>query len=234
MKNVLIINLVLLMVIATNGCKKDPETTDIPDNETPVADNQIKLPLELPPPVTEGTPENLDGVINLKPPLGHARPALLVPKGVKNVALNKPVTSSELDPIMGELQMIVDGDKNASDVCIVELGLFEQWVQIDLEKEYDIYAIALWHYHKAHRVYYDVVIQISNDIDFITDVKTVFNNDMDNSHKLGVGNDLNYVETAEGLLVEVKNIKGRYVRFYSNKNHTNDYNHYIEAEVYAK
>jgi len=236
MKNVLVISLVLLMTFAVNGCKKDKPEAPKPKKE-PAAKQTgklIPLPLELPAPMTVGTPENISGVENLIPPLGKPRPVPLAPEGVKNLAFGKPVTSSEMEPIMGELEMIVDGDKNATDNSIVELGPFKQWVQIDLEAKYDIYAVALWHYHKAHRVYFDVVVQVSNDPDFITDVKTIFNNDMDNSLGLGVGKNKHYVETAEGLLIETKDVKGRYVRFYSQANNQNDYTHYIEAEVFGK
>ena len=110
-------------------------------------------------------------------------------------------------------------------------------VTIDLEKESNIYAIVVWHYHKQARVYFDVVVQVADDKDFIKNVKTVFNNDIDNSAGLGVGEDKNYIETNEGKLIDVLSqgdVKGRYVRLYSNTNTSNDLNHYIEVEVYGK
>ena len=42
-----------------------------------------------------------------------------------------------------------------------------------------------------------------------------------------------YIEVAEGRLIDPKGVKGRYVRFYSNGNTTNDLNHYVEVEVYG-
>jgi hypothetical protein len=48
-----------------------------------------------------------------------------------------------------------------------------------------------------------------------------------------VGEDLHYVETAEGKLVDAKGVQGRYVRLFSNGNTTNDLNHYIEVAVYG-
>jgi hypothetical protein len=135
---------------------------------------------------------------------------------------------------MGALEMVVDGDKEASDGSVIEMGPFKQWVQIDLEKTSDIYAVVVWHYHKTPRVYFDVVVQVSDDPNFEKDVTTVFNNDMDNSLKLGAGTDLHYVETAEGRLVDAKGDRGRYVRLYSQGNNQNDYSHYIEVEVFGQ
>jgi hypothetical protein len=133
--------------------------------------------------------------------------------------------------------MITDGDKEAADGSYVELGPFVQYVTIDLQNEYNIYAIVVWHYHKQARVYFDVVVQVADDADFISNVKTVFNNDIDNSAGQGVGKDMHYTETNEGKLIDVLSqgdIKARYVRLYSNGNTSNDLNHYIEVEVYGK
>ena len=38
---------------------------------------------------------------------------------------------------------------------------------------------------------------------------------------------------AEGRLFDLKGVKARYVRLYSNGNTTNDLNHYVEVEVYG-
>jgi hypothetical protein len=63
---------------------------------------------------------------------------------------------------------------------------------------------------------------------------TVFNNDYDNSAGLGVGEDLGYVETSEGKLIDAQGVEGRYVRLYSNGNHLDGENHYTEVEVFGK
>lgn len=195
----------------------------------------VPIDIKLPKPMFVGTPQDTK-VPNLEKPLGKARPPFLAPEGTKNVALGKPVSSSDEEPIIGEIEMITDGDKEAADGSYVELGPFVQHVTIDLEGMYDIYAIVVWHYHKQARVYFDVVVQVADDADFITNVKTVFNNDIDNSAGLGVGTDKHYTETNEGKLIDVlsKGIKARYVRLYSNGNTSNDLNHYIEVEVYGK
>ncbi|MHC5082951.1 MAG: discoidin domain-containing protein [Planctomycetota bacterium] len=214
--------------------KEATEAVEKAAEEVKAATKLVPIPLELPKAMFVGTPENLSGIENMEKPLGKPRPAFLAPEGVTNLAAGKPVTAFEMEPIAGDLEMIVDGDKDATEGSVVELGPFEQWVQIDLEKEAEIYAIVFWHYHKSARVYFDIVIQVSNDEEFITDVTTIYNNDLDNSLALGVGSDPHYVETAEGRLVDAKGVKGRYVRLYSQANNQNDYSHYIEVEVYGK
>jgi len=79
-----------------------------------------------------------------------------------------------------------------------------------------------------------VIAQVSDDPKFVKDVKTVFNNDHDNTSGFGVGKDLNTIETSEGKLIDAKGLQGRYVRLNSNGNSNNDLNHYIEVEVYGK
>jgi len=130
--------------------------------------------------------------------------------------------------------MVTDSDKAASDGSYVELGPFLQSITIDLVAEYEIYAVLFWHYHKQPRVYYDIVVQVADDPDFITNVRTIFNNDLDNSSGLGLGKDMHYVETSEGRLIDAKGIKGRFIRLYSNGNTANELNHYIEVEVFGK
>jgi hypothetical protein len=196
----------------------------------------VELSIELPKPMFVGTPQDIK-VENLEKPLGHPRPNMLVPEGTVNLAKGKSVKSSDEMPIIGEISYITDGDKEAADGSYVELGPLVQHITVDLGKPAELYAIVMWHYHKQPRVYTDVVVQLSNDPDFIKDVKTVFNNDLDNSAGLGVGTDKHYIETSEGKLIDLisqGSPKARYVRLYSNGNTSNDLNHYIEVEVYGK
>ena len=170
---------------------------------------------------------------NLSDPFKNETPTILVPIGTENVALGKPVSASDERLAIGELSMLTDGDKEGSDGHYLELNEHTQWIQVDLGAEYKIYAIALWHYHKHPCVYFDVVVQASNDINFDRGVKTLFNNDDDNSSFLGYGKDKNYVETYKGKLIDAHGVKARYVRCYSNGNNQNDLNHYVELEVYG-
>jgi hypothetical protein len=156
----------------------------------------------------------------------------MAPVGTRNVALGKPVSSSS-DPIIGALAMIADGDKEAGSHSYVELPP-SALITIDLEAEHRIYAVVIWHYCQQLRVYFDVAVQVADDPDFVTNVRTLFNNDIDNLAGLGAGKDMHYVETTEGKLIDAKGAKARYVRLYSNGNNTDDLNHYIEVEVYGK
>jgi hypothetical protein len=187
----------------------------------------VKLEIKLPTPLFEGTPTKLKSDNLETPKTGKERKEFFVPKGVENVAKGKTVTSSDSMPIIGELELVTDGDKEGSDGCYVELAPGKQWVQIDLEAEYNVYAISIWHFHSQACIYRDVVVQAADDQD-------LFNNDHDNSAGLGVGKDKEWIETYEGKLIDTKSVKTRYLRFYSNGSVSSDMNHYIEVEVYGK
>ncbi len=215
---------------------KPAETKVVEPAPAAPAAEMVPLKIDLPKPMFVGTPQDTR-VPNLRKPLGTKRPPMLVPEGTQLLSLNKPVSASDEEPIIGEIEMITDGDKEAADGSYVELGPLLQYVTVDLEQECEINAVCVWHYHKQGRVYFDVVVQISNDPDFIEGVTTVFNNDIDNTAGQGIGTDMHYTETNEGELIDCLSKgspKGRYVRCYSNGNNQNDLNHYIEIDVYGK
>jgi hypothetical protein len=193
----------------------------------------VPIPLELPRPLFVGTPVPIK-VPNLEKPSGVARPPFLAPAGTVNLARGKPVTASDSYPVIGDIDFVTDGEKDGSDGTFVEFGPGLQWVQVDLGAPANLYAIVFWHFHSQARVYHDVIVQVSDDATFQTGVTTLFNNDDDNSAKMGEGQDHSYIETAEGRLVDAKGTKARYVRLYSNGNTTNELNHYVEVEVYGK
>ncbi len=227
------------LVLTASSCKKKTPAAAPPAQpsatQSQAVSNDVALPITLPEAKFVGTPASMEGVTNLEPPLGDARPPLLAPKGATNVALHKPVTTTSMEPILGTLDMITDGDKEAVEGSQVELDPMVQSITIDLEAEYELYAVLCWHYHQQERVYFDVIVQVSNDPDFI-ESKTFFNNDNDNSAGQGMGSNKNYVETNEGKLIDLvgQNVTGRYVRLYSNGNNQNDLNHYLEVEVYGR
>ena len=197
------------------------------------AQDKVVLMTQLPPPLFVGTPVPLN-VPNLEPPIKGKRPDFYVPAGTINLARNKKVTSSDNNPDTGTLDMIDDGDKDGNEGSWVELGPGKQWVQIDLTKDANIYAVLIWHFHSQARVYRDVVVQVSDDPTFKSGVTTIFNSDSHNDLGLGAGKDLSYIETYQGKLIDAKGVKGRYVRLYSNGNTANKLNHYIEVEVWGK
>jgi len=198
-----------------------------------IAQNQVVLKTQLPPPLFVGTPVPLH-VTNLEPPTRGRRPDFYVPAGTINLAKNKKVTASDNKPNVGTLDMIDDGEKDGNEGSWVELGPGKQWVQIDLAKKASISAILIWHFHSQPRVYREIVAQVSDDPTFKSGVVSIFNNDLSNELGLGAGKDLNYIETYQGKLIDAKGVKGRYVRLYSNGNTANKLNHYIEVEVWGK
>ena len=179
-----------------------------------------------------GTPTNIKSP-NLEMITGKSRGSVLRPEGTVLLSLKKRSRRATW-PVIGELDMVTDGEKAGGDGYFVELGPGPQWVQIDLGASHPLHAILAWHYHSQARVYRDVIVQVSDDPAFKNGVKTVFNNDHDNSSKVGAGKDKEYIEVAEGRLVDPKGAKGRYVRLSSNGNTANDLNHYVEVEVYGR
>ena len=199
---------------------------------------QIPLPVQLPIPQMRGTPpQTLRKNPHIQPPLEKERPPFYVPAGVTNLALHKKVTSSDPHPITGSLEMIVDGNKEAVPEALVQLHRRCQWVQIDLGRPCRIYAILLWHDHSAWIVCHDVIVQVSNDPEFRRQVKTLFNNDYDNSCGQGIGRDKEYFEDYQGKLIDAKGVIARYVRCYSNgyltEESSSSWNPYLEIEVWG-
>ncbi|MHC4475772.1 MAG: hypothetical protein ACYTEL_09000 [Planctomycetota bacterium] len=236
----------LLCLLYVPCCKKSSEdatsedpkpgrennTENVTNDVASPAGDQVLLEFELPNAVFVGTEEDIR-VARLEP-LEQPRPPFYAPAGTKNVAFGKPVTSTEKEPTTGDVGMVTDGDKEGVDGSFVELGPSPQTVTIDLLDTYEIYAILFWHYHKQPRAYYDVVVQVADDPDFIVNVRTLFNNDDDNSSGLGIGKDMHYVETHKGKLIDAKGVHARYVRLSSNGNSSEVYNHYTEVEVFGR
>lgn len=203
---------------------------------TPEAKPVRMVPLEvaLPKAMPECTPANFKPSPYLEKYRAGPRPPLMVPEGTTNLSLAKPVTASDMEPIIGEFKLITDGDKEGGDGHSVELGPGTQWVQIDLQQRVAIYAVYVWHYHALARVYHDMVVQVADDSDFIENVRTIYNNDYDNSAGLGLGKDREYIEDYRGREIDAGGLHARYVRLYSRGNTANDQNQYVEVEVYGK
>jgi hypothetical protein len=191
------------------------------------------VPIMLPKPGYEGTPPKFLNIPNMEKPSGKERGPFLAPAGVTNVAKGKKVTSSEKDPVVGDLDMVTDGDDAQIEGNNVELGRGVQWVTIDLTASHEIYGVLFWHYYQP-RVYFSVIVQTADDEAFTKNVQTWFNNDTNNKAKQGAGKNLNYVETYEGKLVDCKGAQARYVRLYSAGNNANELNDYIEVEVFGR
>ncbi len=102
------------------------------------AEDLVPLKIKLPAPAFVGTPSDSPDSPTVEKPSGVPRPLLMVPPGVRNVALKKPVTTSDTNQVPENLVKITDGDKEASEEGTVLLRKGVQWVQIDLGSPYEI------------------------------------------------------------------------------------------------
>ena len=193
----------------------------------------VPLKLKLPAAVDAGTPKNIPPGstvdLNAKP-----QPPPLVPKDAVNVAPGKKITSSDKNATAGDLAKLTDGDKEAEESSIVLLHRGLQWVQFDLSSLHEVYAIAVWHAFDTHKIYRSVIVQVADDADFTENVRTLFNNDRENSSGLGIGADRQYVESNQGKIIDTKGARARYVRLYSNGNSDSKMNEYTEVEIYGR
>lgn len=193
------------------------------------------LPIKTPIPAFMGTPTDVPDDPHLEKPSETPRAPFMAPKRVKNLALKKKVTGSDADPISGSYDLVTDGNKEFSDDTFLEMHRKTQWIQIDLGATYPIYAILIWHCHNTPQIYRDVVVLGSEDPTFEDPAKitTLYNNDHDNSSKLGAGKDLEYFENYEGRLIDTKGKKMRYIRCYSRGSTYSSMNRYMEVEAWG-
>ena len=200
------------------------------------AQDKVAIKFELPAPHSSGTPKEVKSD-NLEPDPGPGklRPAIMVPAGYdrKLTTEDTKVTTSE-EAVTGDNEYVVDGDKTPDATAMLQLPGGLQWVQLDLGAEHELTAVCVWHDQGDERVYKDVIIRASNDEKFVEGVVTLFNNDHDNSSKLGKGKDKEYRERNDGRPIDVKLTKARYVRCYSAGSSSEPVNNYIEIEVFGK
>lgn len=151
--------------------------------------------------------------------------------GLTNVALGQSVTfsgSTAQSPAFAN-----DGLANNTNNWVGLNTAGTGWMQIDLGSKKTVSQIKLWQYFGNGRTYHDVVVQLSNDPNFsAAQTVTVFNNDADDSVGLGQGTDAEYAETASGRTIHVDDVRARYVRFWANGSTTNNYNSWVEAQVF--
>ena len=210
------------------GLGQNLQAADAPSGD------MVPLMLKLPAAAFKGTPKDIQLSSYVEPLSEKPRPPMMVPGGLKNVAQGAKVTSSDKNAAADALAKVNDGDKEASEQSIIYLRKGTQWVQLDLGASQEIFAVVIWHAHNSAKVYHDVIVQVADDQDFIQNVKTIYNNDQDNTSGLGVGTDREYFETNEGRLIDAKGAKGRYVRCYSKGSTESALNEYTEIEVYGR
>jgi hypothetical protein len=116
-----------------------------------------------------------------------------------------------------------------------------QWMQMALPQGAKVYGIRLWHWqHEAVRVFQDVIVQTADDAKFTRNVRTLWNNDADDSAKRGKGHNRENSESPNGLLIdtrgkEFRGLSAPFLRFYSRgekgANATNNATHYVMVEL---
>jgi hypothetical protein len=180
--------------------------------------------------------------VKLKKREDTPRTPMMVPKDVTNVALHKPVTSSDPEPVLGKPEMVTDGkkelwlpDNKYNPAGVFEVGPGRQYVQIDLGQPCEIFAVVFWlPDYSPEYIYRALVVQVAEDAQFTKGVKTLLNTDRENINGLGKGEDLDSWTTNEGILVAGRRTVARYVRLYSNGSNGDEMNRFVELEVYGR
>ena len=190
--------------------------------------------IKLPAPAFKGTPKDIQLSSYVEPLSDKPRAPMMVPAGLKNLAPGAKITCSDKNATAEALAKVTDGDKEASEQSIIYLRKGTQWIQMDFGSPQEIFAVVIWHAHNSAKVYHDVIVQVADDQDFLQNVKTVFNNDQDNTSGQGVGADREFFETHEGKLIDTKGVTARYIRFYSKGSTESALNEYTEIEVYGR
>ncbi len=226
--------LALAGTVSCSQAADTPKPAEPPKAPAVSSAGMVPLDLKLPAPAFKGTPKDIQLSSYVEPLSDKPRPPMMVPAGLQNVAKNAKLTCSDKNATADMLAKLIDGDKEASEQSIIYLRKGTQWVQMDLGSPQEIFALVVWHAHNAAKVYHDVIVQAADDQDFIQNVKTIYNNDQDNTSGLGVGTDREYFETHEGRLINAKGIKARYLRFYSKGSTESALNEYTEIEVYGR
>ena len=189
--------------------------------------------------VTQATPGNPRGI---KPPhlraTGKQRPPFRVRPGLTNLALYKPVSASEAEPVTGDVDQITDGLKKSGNFDFVEFGPALGWVQIDLERVRTVHAVVVWHYYKNATIYNDVIVRLADDAEFTRNVRTLFNNDHDNSAAMGKGADTAFYTRWWGEIVDARGpsnggTEARYVRVYTAAGMEGEPPRFVEIAVYG-
>lgn len=212
------------------GCK--PSRAD--DAPKTNATELVPLVLKLPLPVFAGTPPAAPPGTSVEIAPDKPEAPLQVPKDVQNIAPGKKITSSDKNATRADLAKITDGNKEADGDDIVQMRKGLQWVQFDLGSNQEIFAVVIWHAHDIPKIYRSVIVQAADDEDFTENVRTLFNNDRENSAGLGAGTDRQYFETFRGKTIDARGARARYIRLYSNGSTESKLNEYTEVEIYGR
>ncbi len=206
----------------------------LPAGDAQKTNDWVPLKLKLPAPVFAGTPREAPAGSNVEALSTNPPPPLMIPPDARNIAPGTKITSSDKNVGGADLSKITDGDKDAGEGSVVLLRKGLQWVQFDLGAPRHIFAIAIWHAHDTPKIYRSVIAQLADDPDFTENVRTLFNNDNDNSSGLGAGADRQYFESFRGKAIAAKGALARFVRLYSHGSTDSALNEYTEVEIYGR
>jgi hypothetical protein len=202
--------------------------------EKPAAAGLVPLLLNLPNAPFRGTPTDVPVGPNVEPFSTNARPPMLVPGGLKNIAPAAKLSCSDTNAAPDQLAKVTDGQKEDSDDNILFLRKGLQYVQMDFGREHEVFAIVIWHAFNRWKVYQDVIVQAADDPQFTVNVRTLFNNDLAGACGRGLGHDREYWESEQGKLIDAKGTRTRFLRFYSKGSTDSVLNEYTEIEVYGR
>jgi len=135
----------------------------------------------------------------------------------ENLAFEMPVTGSG-GAGQGTYELLTDG-KTESDPYLGG----PTWVQVDLEEEFLIDTIQLWHYWSDGRTYHDNKVAVSDIGDFLGEETVVFDT---------TAGDEEYPETAEGKTITFEPVIARYVRAWIGGSTANEWSHWVELQVF--
>lgn len=198
------------------------------------AEEMVPLKPKLPAAAFVGTPKEAPAGTSVGPASDKPAEPLMIPKDAKNIAPTAKLSTSDEKSSPAVLVKVTDGNKDANDAAVVMLRKGNQHLQFDFGNPNEIFAIVVWHAHDTPKVYRDVVVQVADDAEFTKNVRTLFNNDVDNSTGHGIGTDREYFETNAGKTIDAKGEKARYLRLYSKGNTDSSLNEYTEVEVYGR
>ena len=198
-----------------------------------VAENMVPLEIKLPGASFKGTPKDIQPSSYTEPYRDAPSAPMMVPPGLKNLAPSAKLSTSSTNVPARSWQRLPTATKKPPRQASSPAKR-DAMHPDGFGAPAEIFAIVIWHAHPQTKVYHDVIVQVSDDPDFQKDVKTIFNNDQDNSSGLGVGTDREYFETHDGKLIDAKGVKARYIRFYSKGSTESALNEYTELEVYGR
>src|SRR5215471_12272239 len=102
---------ILAAIITLGACSSQMAQ----DSTATASGDKVPLVLKLPPPAFKGTPKDIPLNSYVEPLSDKPRPPMMVPPGLKNLALNSKLTSSDKNATLDILAKLIDGDKESSD-----------------------------------------------------------------------------------------------------------------------